>query len=147
MNLLKYCQKQHTHCDKPHDGSRQIIGINRGGQVLIISDSATGIVPYVRQTIGKVTLRTVLPIAMALFLLSFALRMHLRLHSEAETPKRAAKLAAEWLSGCLQTADTIDPFCNISTGDAGLPAIIFYFQTCLDRESVIKQKVLNGQTV
>lgn len=47
--------------------------------------------------------------------------------------KRAAKLATESPSGFLRTADIIARFCKMPAGDAGLPAVLVYFQMCLDR--------------
>lgn len=117
----------------PHAASGGVMGVNRKGQVLLMSADPNTIVPYVRGKLQDdelahgIASRNSFTGAEDGFIEAF----HDALDDNAI--KRAATLAAESPAGCLRTADTIARFKSISVGEGDVPPVLVYIQTCLDR--------------
>lgn len=117
----------------PHNSTGGILGVNRAGQVLIVSINPDSVVRYVREKLGDEELahslasRNGFAGAEAGFLGAFEDAM------QENAISRAATLAAESPGGCLRTKETIARFLALRLGDSAVPPVFIYFKTCLDR--------------
>lgn len=110
-----------------------IIGLNRRGQVLLMSVNPEAIIPYVRARLQDEKLAAGLASrngfggAEAGFAEGFEDAM------EDSDVRKASLMAAESPGGFLRTLDTIDRFRRMDGAKGGVPPVLVYFQTCLDR--------------
>lgn len=118
----------------PHINSGGLMGLNRKGQVLLMSVNPENVVPYVRMKLKDEELAAGLASrngfegAESGFSESFEEAMDDQLY------KKAAQLAAESPAGFLRTLAIIDRFRAIPPEqEGGPPVVLIYFQTCLDR--------------
>lgn len=126
----------------PHTASGGVMGVNRKGQVLLMSVNPDNVVRYVREKLGDDELafglasRNGFVGAETGFADAFEDAM-----DEGEI-QRAAQMAAESPDGFLRTAQTITRFRSLPATDAGVPAVLVYFQTCMDRGKLNKVESL-----
>ena len=118
----------------PHTASGGLLGVNRKGQVLLMSVNSDNVVPYVRGKLKDAELAAGLASrngfagAEAGFADSFEDAM------EDGDIQKAAVLAADSPGGFLRTAKTIDRFREMPAEREGTaPPVLIYFQTCMER--------------
>lgn len=117
-----------------HDPSGGLMGVNRKGQVLLISVNPESVVPYVRTKLEDEELAVGLASRNGFQGAEKGFKQSFEDAMEDGSYKKAAILAAESPGGFLRTAETIDRFRAILPEHEGAaPPVLMYFQTCLDR--------------
>jgi len=116
----------------PHAASNGIIGVNKSGQVLLVSVDEANIIPYICNTLKNLELaislasRANLPGADNLFTEHFNRLFQQGLYKEA------AKVAAESPSGSLRTPQTMQRFQNIPAVPGQPLPLLQYFGVLLE---------------
>lgn len=117
----------------PHEASGGVMGVNRKGQVLLMSVHADHVVPYVRAKLGDEELAAGLASRNGFKGAERGFDESFEDAMEDGEYQKAAQLAADSPGGFLRTMDTIERFRALPPSDSGAPAVLMYFQTCLDR--------------
>ncbi|KAI0563594.1 Clathrin heavy chain [Gracilaria domingensis] len=116
----------------PHTASGGLIGINRQGNVLLVSVNPDAIVPYVRNKLGDEELAVGLASRNGFAGAESGFADSFEDALEEGDYKKAAMLAADSPGGFLRTVDTIQRFRSLPA-DGPAPPVLVYFQTCLGR--------------
>lgn len=118
----------------PHEPSGGLMGVNRKGQVLLMSVNPENIIPYVRTKLEDEELAVGLASRNGFAGAERGFRESFEDALEDQLYKKAAQLAAESPGGFLRTAETIELFRAIPPEkEGGAPPVLLYFQTCMDR--------------
>lgn len=122
----------------PHTASGGVMGINRKGQVLLMSADPSTIVLYVREKLGDDELAHGLASRNGFVGAEAGFNDAFHDALEDDAIKRAATIAAESPGGCLRTDETIARFRSLPLKDGDVPPVLVYLQTCLDRGKLNK---------
>lgn len=118
----------------PHTASGGLMGLNRKGQVLLMSVNPDSIVPYVRSKLEDEELAVGLASRNGFRGAESGFADGFEDAMDDEQYRKAAQLAAESPGGFLRTAETIGRFRALPPEhEGGPPYVLIYFQTCLDR--------------
>lgn len=118
----------------PHTASGGLMGLNRKGQVLLMSVNPDSIVPYVRTKLQDEELAVGLASRNGFRGAESGFADGFEDAMEEGQYRKAAQLAAESPDGFLRTTETIERFRALPPDQEGGPPYVFiYFQTCLDR--------------
>ncbi|GAO47155.1 clathrin heavy chain [Saitoella complicata NRRL Y-17804] len=124
----------------PHEQSAGIIGVNRKGQVLLVTVDTEKIIPYVLNNLNNTTLavklasRGDLPGADDLYVQQFN-----QLFGSGNWGE-AAKVAANSPRGILRTPQTIEKFKNVPLPPGQLSPLLQYFSILLDKSGLNKHE-------
>ncbi|EGX50827.1 hypothetical protein AOL_s00054g913 [Orbilia oligospora ATCC 24927] len=126
----------------PHDQTSGILGVNRKGQVLLVSVDESNIIPYLQQNPAngalamKLASRAGLAGADDLYQDQFEQLMRTQSYVEA------ARVAANSPRGFLRTPQTIERFKNLPNPQGQLSVILQYFGMLLDKGGLNKYESL-----
>lgn len=109
-----------------------IMGLNRRGQILLMSVSPDAVVAYVRARLHDEELAAGLASRNGFTGAESGFADGFEDALEDGDYRKAALMAAESPGGFLRTKDTIDRFRRLEGDEGAVPPVLLYFQTCLD---------------
>jgi len=125
-----------------HAETGGLLGLNRAGQVLLVSVVSEKVIPYVLATLkdvdlaGRLASRNGFPGAENMFVEQFEQLF------EGGNYREAAIVAADSPAGLLRTAETIGRFKALQASEGGPSPLLMYFQTILERGRLNKIEAL-----